>query len=81
MSQDSIVLYRDIKEAVMDLPPELCKKVMGVLFDYAFDDVEPDESEDVMVKSFFKVVKSRFDMNTARRERCIQNGKKEETRT
>lgn len=60
----------------MDLPPELCKKVMGVLFDYAFDDVEPDESEDVMVKSFFKVVKSRFDMNTARRERCIQNGKK-----
>ena len=76
MSQDSIVLYRDIKEAVMDLPPELCKKVMGVLFDYAFDDVEPDENEDVMVKSFFKVVKSRFDMNTARRERCIQNGKK-----
>lgn len=60
----------------MDLPPELCKKIMGVLFDYAFDDIEPDESEDVMVRSFFKVVKSRFDMNTARRERCIQNGKK-----
>lgn len=76
MSQDSIVLYRDIKEAVMDLPPELCKKVIGVLFDYAFDDIEPDENEDVMVRSFFKVVKSRFDMNTARRERCIQNGKK-----
>ena len=76
MSQDSIVIYRDIKEAVMDLPPELCKKVLGVLFDYAFDDIEPDESEDVMVRSFFKVVKSRFDMNTARRERCIQNGKK-----
>ena len=76
MSQDSIVIYRDIKEAVMDLPPELCKKVIGVLFDYAFDDIEPDESEDVMVRSFFKVVKSRFDMNTARRERCIQNGKK-----
>ena len=76
MSQDSIVLYRDIKEAVMDLPPELCKKVMGVLFDYAFDDVEPDESEDVMVRSFFKVVKSRFDMNTARRERNANNGKK-----
>lgn len=76
MSQDSIVLYRDIKEAVMDLPPELCKKIMGVLFDYAFDDVEPDESEDVMVRSFFKVVKSRFDMNTARRERNANNGKK-----
>ena len=76
MSQDSIVLYRDIKEAVMDLPPELCKKIMGVLFDYAFDDIEPDESEDVMVRSFFKVVKSRFDMNTARRERNANNGKK-----
>lgn len=76
MSQDSIVLYRDIKEAVMDLPPELCKKVMGVLFDYAFDDVEPDESEDVIVKSFFKVVRSRFDMNIARRERNANNGKK-----
>ena len=60
----------------MDLPPELCKKVMGVLFDYAFDDIEPDDSEDVMVKSFFKVVKSRFDMNTARRERNSQSGKK-----
>ena len=76
MSQDSIVLYRDIKEAVMDLPPELCKKVMGVLFDYAFDDIEPDESEDVIVKSFFKVVRSRFDMNIARRERNANNGKK-----
>ncbi len=76
MSQDSIVLYRDIKEAVMDLPPELCKKVMGVLLDYAFDDVEPDESEDVIVKSFFKVIRSRFDMNTARRERNANNGKK-----
>ena len=76
MSQDSIVLYRDIKEAIMDLPPELCKKVMGVLFDYAFDDIEPDESEDVIVRSFFKVVKSRFDMNVARRERNINNGKK-----
>lgn len=60
----------------MDLPPELCKKVMGVLFDYAFDDVEPDESEDVIVKSFFKVVRSRFDMNIARRERNANNGKK-----
>lgn len=76
MSQDSIVIYRDIKEAVMDLPPELCKKVLGVLFDYAFDDKEPDEGEEVMVKSFFKVVKSRFDMNAARRERNSQNGKK-----
>lgn len=76
MSQDSIILYRDIKEAVMDLPPELCKKVMGVLFDYAFDDIEPDESEDVIVKSFFKVVRLRFDMNTARRERNANNGKK-----
>ena len=76
MSQDSIIIYRDIREAVMGLPPELCKAVMKAIFDYAFDDIEPIENTDAVVKGFFLAFKSRFDMNVARLERNKTNGKK-----
>lgn len=76
MSQDSIIIYRDIREAVMGLPPELCKEVMKAIFDYAFDDIEPPENTDAVVKGFFLAFKSRFDMNVARLERNKTNGKK-----
>lgn len=76
MSQDSIILYRDIREAVMGLPPELCKAVMKVIFDYAFDDIEPEENTDAVIKGFYLAFKSRFDMNVARLEKNRSNGKK-----
>lgn len=76
MSQDSIIIYRDIREAVMGLPPELCKAVMKVIFDYAFDDIEPEEDTDAVVKGFYLAFKSRFDMNIARLEKNKANGKK-----
>lgn len=76
MSQDSIIIYRDIREAVMGLPPELCKAVMKAIFDYAFDDIEPEEDTDAVVKGFYLAFKSRFDMNIARLEKNKANGKK-----
>lgn len=60
----------------MGLPPELCKEVMRVIFDYAFDNIEPEEGTDAVVKGFYLAFKSRFDMNTARLERNKENGKK-----
>ena len=60
----------------MGLPPELCKAVMKVIFDYAFDDVEPEEDTDAVVKGFYLAFKSRFDMNIARLEKNKANGKK-----
>lgn len=60
----------------MGLPPELCKAVMKVIFDYAFDDIEPEEDTDAVVKGFYLAFKSRFDMNIARLEKNKANGKK-----
>lgn len=60
----------------MGLPPELCKAVMKAIFDYAFDDIEPEEDTDAVVKGFYLAFKSRFDMNIARLEKNKANGKK-----
>lgn len=76
MSQDSIIIYRDIRDTLLTLPPELCKEVMRLLFAYAFDDQEPDEDADPIAKGFFLAFKSRFDMNAARLERNQANGRK-----
>lgn len=76
MSRDSIIIYRDIRDTLLTLPPELCKEVMRLLFAYAFDDQEPDEDADPIAKGFFLAFKSRFDMNAARLERNQANGRK-----
>lgn len=76
MSQDSIIIYRDIRDTLLTLPPELCKEVMRLLFAYAFDDQEPDEDADPIAKGFFLAFKSRFDMNAARLERNKAHGRK-----
>lgn len=76
MSQDSVIIYRDIRDAVMTLPPELCKEVMRLIFAYAFDDQEPEEDVDPIAKGFYFAFKSRFDMNVARLERAQANGRK-----
>ena len=60
----------------MGLPPELCKAVMKAIFDYAFDDIEPEEDTDAVVKGFYLAFKSRFDMNIAR----LKQGEREKGR-
>lgn len=76
MSQDSVIIYRDIRDAVMNLPPELYKEVMRLIFAYAFDDEEPGDDADPIAKGFYLAFKSRFDMNAARYERAKANGSK-----
>lgn len=76
MSQDSIVIFRSYIDAIAELPVELYKEVSRVLYAYAFDGIEPDDTASPMARALFIALKSQIDFNVARYERAVRNGSK-----
>ena len=76
MSQDSIVIFRSYIDAMAELPAELYKEVSRVLYAYAFDGIEPDDSASPTARALFIALKSQIDFNVARYERAVKNGSK-----
>lgn len=76
MSQDSIVIFRSYIDAIAELPAELYKEVSRVLYAYAFDGIEPDDSASPTARALFIALKSQIDFNVARYERAVRNGSK-----
>ena len=76
MSQDSIVIFRSYIDAIDELPVELYKEVSRVLYAYAFDGIEPDDTASPMARALFIALKSQMDFNVARYERAVRNGSK-----
>ena len=76
MSQDSIVIFRSYIDAIAELPVELYKEVSRVLYAYAFDGIEPDDTASPMARALFIALKSQMDFNVARYERAVRNGSK-----
>lgn len=76
MSQDSIVIFRSYIDAIAELPAELYKEVSRVLYAYAFDGIEPDETASPTARALFIALKSQIDFNVARYERAVRNGSK-----
>ncbi len=59
-----------------ELPAELYKEVSRVLYAYAFDGIEPDDSASPTARALFIALKSQIDFNVARYERAVKNGSK-----
>lgn len=76
MSQDSIVIFRSYIDAIAELPVELYKEVSRVLYAYAFDGIEPDDTASPTARALFIALKSQIDFNVARYERAVRNGSK-----
>lgn len=76
MSQDSIVIFRSYIDAIAELPVELYKEVSRVLYAYAFDGIEPDDTASPTARALFIALKSQIDFNVARYERAFRNGSK-----
>ena len=76
MSQDSIVIFRSYIDAIDELPVELYKEVSRVLYAYAFDGIEPDDTASPTARALFIALKSQMDFNVARYERAVRNGSK-----
>ena len=68
--RDSVVFYKSFREAIRDLSEEDQLKAYNAIFDYAFDNKEPEEAG--IASAVFKLVKPQIDANNARYE----NGKK-----
>ena len=76
MSQDSIVIFRTYIDAIAPLPPELYKEVSLLLYGYAFDRIEPDDTASPTARAMFMAFKSLMDYNIDRYERAVKNGSK-----
>lgn len=59
-----------------ELPAGLYKEVSRVLYAYAFDGIEPDDSASPTARALFIALKSQIDFNVARYERAVKNGSK-----
>lgn len=55
---------------------ELYKEVSRVLYAYAFDGIEPDDTASPTARALFIALKSQIDFNVARYERAVRNGSK-----
>lgn len=55
---------------------ELYKEVSRVLYAYAFDGIEPDDTASPTARAMFIALKSQIDFNIARYERARKNGSK-----
>lgn len=76
MSQDSIVIFRNIIEALDVLPPELYKEVSQLVYAYAFDGTLPTESTKPTALALFLSFKPQIDFNVKRYESYVERGKK-----
>lgn len=76
MSQDSIVIFRNIIQALDVLPPELYKEVSRLVYAYAFDGIMPPESTEPTALALFLSFKPQIDFNVKRYESYRERGKK-----
>lgn len=76
MNQDSIVMFRNIIEALAVLPAETYKKVSQMVYAYAFDGEEPADEADPIVLALFLSFKPQIDFNVKRYESYVERGKK-----
>lgn len=76
MSQDSIVIFRNIIQALDVLPPELYKEVSRLVYAYAFDCIMPPESTEPTALALFLSFKPQIDFNVKRYESYRERGKK-----
>ena len=76
MSQDSIVMFRNIIEALAVLPAEMYKKVSQMVYAYAFDGEKPTEEADPITLALFLSFKPQIDYNVKRYESYVERGKK-----
>lgn len=76
MSQDSIVMFRNIIEALAVLPAEMYKKVSQMVYAYAFDGEKPTEEADPITLALFLSFKPQIDYNIKRYESYVERGKK-----
>ena len=76
MSQDSIVIFRNIIQALDVLPPELYKEVSRLVYAYAFDRIMPPESTEPAALALFLSFKPQIDINVKRYESYRERGKK-----
>lgn len=76
MSQDSIVMFRNIIEALAVLPAETYKKVSQMVYAYAFDREEPADEADPIILALFLSFKPQIDFNVKRYESYVERGKK-----
>ena len=76
MSQDSIVIFRNIIQALDVLPQELYKEVSRLVYAYAFDGIMPPESTEPTTLALFLSFKPQIDFNVKRYESYRERGKK-----
>lgn len=76
MSQDSIVIFRNIIQALDVLPPELYKEVSRLVYAYAFDGIMPPGSTEPTALALFLSFKPQIDFNVKRYESYRERGKK-----
>lgn len=76
MSQDSIVIFRNIIQALDVLPPELYKEVSQLVYAYAFDGIMPPEGTEPAALALFLSFKPQIDFNVKRYESYRERGKK-----
>ena len=76
MSQDSIVIFRNIIQALDVLPPESYKEVSRLVYAYAFDGIMPPESTEPTTLALFLSFKPQIDFNVKRYESYRERGKK-----
>ena len=76
MSQDSIVIFRNIIEALAVLPAETYKKVSLMVYAYAFDGEKPTDETDHITLALFLSFKPQIDFNVKRYESYVERGKK-----
>lgn len=76
MSQDSIVIFRNIIQALDVLPPELYKEVSRLVYAYAFDRIMPPENTEPAALALFLSFKPQIDFNVKRYESYRERGKK-----
>ena len=76
MKRDSMVFYRSFREALRELPPDLYREVSEMVFNYAFDGIEPTTDANPVVKAFFVTWRGTIATTNARYDRCVENGKK-----
>ena len=72
MSQDSIVMFRNIIEALAVLPAETYKKVSQMVYAYAFDGEEPADEADPIILALFLSFKPQIDFNVKRYESYVE---------
>ncbi len=76
MSQDSIVIFRNIIQALDVLPAELYKEVSRLVYAYAFDGIMPPEGTEPAALALFLSFKPQIDFNVKRYESYRERGKK-----